>query len=304
MRVLGNIVRLEGVFVLLYKVFKHNDLFVRGVVGMDRPIGVIDSGVGGLTVAYELMRQLPNEEFIYIGDTLRCPYGSRRKDEIIQFTMEMIDFLIKKNVKMIVIACNTATAYTLHILREKLAIPIIGVIEPGARAAIKMTKTNHVGIIGTEGTVKSDAYKLALQKIHPQIMVRSLACPSFVPMIEKGMLTGDKAKKVVQDALGPLHDVAKMDTLILGCTHYPLIAALIREEMGEPVAVISSSEETARETSIILDVHHLLRTSPSEKRHEFYMTGDLKAFQLIVTSLFQKNMANLAAIHIEQTKIG
>lgn len=270
---------------------------------MDKPIGVIDSGVGGLTVAYELMRQLPNESFIYIGDTKRCPYGSRVKEEIIQYTFEMIDFLIEKDVKMIVIACNTATAYTLKLLREKLSIPIIGVIEPGARAAIKMTQTNHVGVIGTEATVRSEAYQCALRKIHPQINVTSLACPTFVPMIEQGILTGSDAEGVVKEALYPLTVVERMDTLILGCTHYPLIAHLIRSVMGEQVNVISSSEETARETSTILDVHQLLRTSPCERAHEFYMTGDLKAFQVIVKTLFKKDHTDLQKIKIAQTQI-
>src|SRR5699024_4931721 len=153
-------------------------------------IGVIDSGVGGLTVAYELMRQLPNEQLIYIGDTLRCPYGPRPKHEVKQFTFQMVHFLMQKNVKMIIVACNTATAFALEDLKRKYDIPIIGVIQPGASAAIKSTENNNIGIIGTEGTIQSNAYPNALHEINKHIEVSTLACPLFVPMVEKGIVTG------------------------------------------------------------------------------------------------------------------
>src|SRR5699024_6274295 len=165
--------------------------------------GVIDSGVGGLTVAHEMMRQLPNETLIYLGDTLRCPYGSRSEQEIIQFTNEMVDFLLKKNIKMLVIACNTATAYTLENLRKTLPIPVLGVIKPGARAAIKMTVSNSIGVIGTEATIKSNAYEKALKNIKPEIEVQSLPCPLFVPMVESGILSGRKAEEIVRESLAP-----------------------------------------------------------------------------------------------------
>src|SRR5699024_7773427 len=148
-----------------------------------RSIGVIDSGVGGLTVAHELMRQLPNEKIIYIGDTQRCPYGPRPAHEVKRFTMELVRFLMKKNIKMIVVACNTATAFALDDLKKELPIPVIGVIQPGARAAIKSTKNNKIGIIGTEGTIASQAYPEALKKINDHLEVTGLACPLFVPMV-------------------------------------------------------------------------------------------------------------------------
>ncbi|MFB1052186.1 glutamate racemase [Paraliobacillus sp. JSM ZJ581] len=248
---------------------------------MDQPIGVIDSGVGGLTVASELMRQLPKEQLIYLGDTFRCPYGSRPREEVIQYTLEMVDFLMKKKIKLLVIACNTATAFTLDLLREKLPIPVIGVIQPGARAAIKSTQNMKIGVIGTEGTIASKAYPDALHSIHSEINVHDLACPRFVPMVEKGILTGEEAYRVVDESLQPLKNEQIIDTLILGCTHYPLLKDTIQSVMGEEVTVISSGEETAREVSAILGYQELLYEGERIPRHAFYTTGSSKIFKQI-----------------------
>lgn len=270
---------------------------------MERSIGVIDSGVGGLTVVHELMRQLPKEPLIYLGDTLRCPYGPRPKEEIIRFTEEMVDFLLKKNIKMLVIACNTATAYTLHHLQRNLSIPVIGVIQPGARAAIKVTKNNHIGIIGTEGTIRSDAYPFALKRINPDIRVDSLACPTFVPMVEQGILSGIEAERNVNETLNPFKKQQEMDTLILGCTHYPLIKHIIQQTMGPNVNIISSSEETARETSTILEVHHLINEKAGIPNHQFYTTGELDIFTKITKTIFRSSINNLQAVTIEKAYI-
>ncbi|MFD1850124.1 glutamate racemase [Oceanobacillus bengalensis] len=259
---------------------------------MDRAIGVIDSGVGGLTVAHELMRQLPKEKLIYLGDTARCPYGSRSPEEVRTFTLEMVEFLLEKDIKMLVIACNTATAYTLKELQVKLDIPVIGVIQPGARAAIKATRNNHVGVIGTEGTVKSNAYTMALERINGDIHVNALACPMFVPLVEKGILSGDEAELVVRESLSPMKKQNHMDTLILGCTHYPLIKGIIQDVIGEHVTIISSSEETARETSTILEVHQLLNTDERTPTHQFYTTGELTIFIEIANTIFQDSKLN------------
>ena len=252
---------------------------------MEKAIGVIDSGVGGLTVAHELMRQLPKEKIIYLGDTARCPYGPRSKEEVMKFTWEMVEFLLNKNIKMLIIACNTATAFTLNDLERKLDIPVIGVIQPGARAAIKFTTNNHVGVIGTEGTIRSEAYTEALKKIKAEIDVHALACPLFVPMVEKGILSGDQAKTVVEESLKPMKN-KPIDTLILGCTHYPLLKDTIKGVIGDYVTVISSSEETARETSTILDVHQLQSNDGTIPLHEFYTTGELEIFIEIAKSIF------------------
>lgn len=251
---------------------------------MDRPIGVIDSGVGGLTVASELIRQLPKEELIYLGDTLRCPYGPRPKEEVIQYTWEMVDFLLKRDIKMLVVACNTATAFTLEQLRKDLKIPVIGVIQPGARAAIKMSQNMRIGVIGTEGTIKSKAYPLALQNINSNIKVNDLACPRFVPMVEDGVLSGPEAYKVVKESLKPLKDKNHIDTLILGCTHYPLLRDIIQDVMGEHVHIISSGEETAREVSTIMGYNKKLYNGDRIPKHKFYSTGRLHVFERIANS--------------------
>ncbi|MFC3040044.1 glutamate racemase [Virgibacillus xinjiangensis] len=269
---------------------------------MERAIGVIDSGVGGLTVVLELMRQLPKEKLIYLGDTARCPYGPRSAEEVKKFTWEMVDFLVEKNIKMLVIACNTATAFTLKELQDKLDIPVIGVIQPGARAAIKHTQNNHVGVIGTEGTVSSAAYTKELHKIKPELRVDSLACPLFVPMVEQGVRTGPKAESVVEETLRPMEQNG-MDTLILGCTHYPLLKDTIQKVVGESVSVISSSEETAAETSTILDVHGLSSNREKSPIHQFYTTGDLDIFMEISKSIFEKDYALMLTIQkVEITK--
>ncbi|GGM27046.1 glutamate racemase 1 [Paraliobacillus quinghaiensis] len=251
---------------------------------MDQPIGVIDSGVGGLTVASELMRQLPKEKLIYLGDTLRCPYGPRPKEEVIQFTMEMVDFLLKKDIKLLVVACNTATAFTLELLQEKLAIPVIGVIQPGARAAIKMTQKMQIGVIGTEGTIASKAYPEALHSINSEIEVHDLACPLFVPMVERGVLNGPDAYSVIEDSLHSIKEKQQIDTLILGCTHYPLLKDTIQAVVGDAVHIISSGEETAREVSAIMGYHQTLYEGERIPMHEFYTTGSWEVFQQIANN--------------------
>lgn len=267
---------------------------------MKRAIGVIDSGVGGLTVAHELMRQLPYEQLYYVGDTLRCPYGPRPQHEVIQFTLEMVDYLLEKDIKMIVVACNTATAFALDVLKRKLSIPVIGVIQPGARAAIKSTKNNQIGIIGTEGTIQSNAYPNALKAINKQLLVTTLSCPLFVPMVEKGMITGDKAYQVVKESLLPLIKTRNIDTLVLGCTHYPLLENTIQKVMGKEVQIISSSEETARETSTILEVHGLLMKESRQPHHYFYTSGNLDLFSKISSQIFAEQLANLQQINVEK----
>lgn len=268
---------------------------------MDRPIGVIDSGVGGLTVASELMRQLPKEQLIYLGDTLRCPYGPRPKEEVIQYTLEMVDFLLLKNIKLLVIACNTATAFTLELLREKLEIPVIGVIQPGARAAIKMTYNMQIGVIGTEGTIASKAYPDALHSIHSEIEVHDLACPSFVPMVEKGILSGEEANRIVRESLASLKDKRVIDTLILGCTHYPLLKETIQAVMGNEVSIISSGEETAREVSAILGYQELLYDGDRYPNHEFYTTGSSHVFEQIANQWLDIPITTLATAYIATT---
>ncbi|SER75550.1 glutamate racemase [Gracilibacillus ureilyticus] len=269
---------------------------------MNQPIGVIDSGVGGLTVASELMRQLPKESIIYLGDTERCPYGPRPKEEVIQYTWEMVHFLLEKNIKMLVIACNTATAYTLHLLREKLDIPVVGVIQPGARAAITNSRTYHIGVIGTEGTITSEAYPLSLKHINAGITVDGLACPRFVPLVEKGLVSGQEAYQVVKESLEPLKHNKLMDTLILGCTHYPMIKDLVQEVMGPTVSIISSGEETAREVSTILGFEKRLYTGNKPAEHQFYTTGDPVIFEQIASRWLEQKIEAVNKIQLTQVR--
>lgn len=270
---------------------------------MERPIGVIDSGVGGLTVAYEIMRQLPKESILYLGDTKRCPYGSRNKEEVVQFTREMVEFLLYKQVKMIVVACNTATAFALDELKRELPVPVLGVIRPGARAAIKFTNNNSIGVIGTEGTILSNAYPLALKQINHDLEVSSLACPLFVPLVEKGILTGRQAIEVVAETLLPFINSNRFDTLILGCTHYPMLKHTIQKVVGDSIRLISSSEETARETGLILELHQLMNKSEQMNGHHFYTTGELSIFKKLTQSIYSDNLTNLSAVHIDKVTI-
>jgi len=249
---------------------------------LKQAIGVMDSGVGGLTVAKEVMRQLPNEKIIYLGDTARCPYGPRTTKEVKRFTWEMTSFLLEKKVKMLVIACNTATAAALDEIRKELPIPVLGVINPGARAAIKKTKNYRVGIIGTEGTVKSGAYERALKSLNSRLFVKAHACPKFVPLVESNEFGGPIAEKIVDEALKPMLN-EKLDTLILGCTHYPLLEPVIKQVMGESVSVISSGDETAHEISAILQYNGLLDTCENDPVHEFYTTGSRRIFSKIAS---------------------
>lgn len=268
---------------------------------MDRPIGVIDSGYGGLTVAKEIMRQLPKETILYIGDSARCPYGPRSTEEVRQFTWEMINELLNKQVKMIVIACNTATAVVLEEARSTLSIPVVGVIQPGAIRAMQTTVNQHIAVIGTTGTISSHAYTSALISISEDVQVESLACPLFVPLVEQGVINGEEAEHIVATSLEPLAGTP-FDTLILGCTHYPLLKPVIEKVMPEHVHVISSGEETAREVSSLLFYHKLNRNSPGIPVQRFYTTGEAKPFQEFASKWLGIQTNHVNTISLEQAR--
>ena len=217
------------------------------------PIGVFDSGIGGLTVVRELMRQLPNESIIYFGDTARVPYGPKSPDTVLRYSREIVDFLKGEGVKAVVVACNTATAHALPALREENDLPIIGVIEPGSRAAARATRSGKVGVIGTQGTINSRAYERAIAAAAPHTEITALACPLFVPLVEEGWLDKDVTRMVAKEYLQPIAD-AHVDTLVLGCTHYPLLKSVIGTVIGREVRLIDSAEETAAETAATLKV--------------------------------------------------
>lgn len=264
---------------------------------MDAPIGVIDSGVGGLTVAKEIMRQLPNETIYYIGDTARCPYGPRTKEEVKIFTWQMARYLQKQEIKMLVIACNTATAVALDDLQRKLTIPVIGVIHPGARAAIKKTKENRIVVLATEGTVKSGAYDKALASLASKTKVRKLACPTFVPLVESGEYEGAFSYELVKKQLNRLHD-EQFDTVILGCTHYPILARQIAAALPEGVEIVSSAEETALDVVTALQYYHLPRTASTKPQHVFYATGSVPIFRSIASKWLEQDELTIKKLHL------
>ncbi|PLT30204.1 glutamate racemase [Peribacillus deserti] len=265
---------------------------------MKYPIGIIDSGVGGLTVAKEVMRQLPHENIIYLGDTARCPYGPRPMEEVKQFTWQMTRFLLKRNIKMLIIACNTATAAVLDEIRNELSIPVLGVIYPGARAALKLTRNLHIGVLGTDGTIKSGAYETALKNINPLTRVESLACPKFVSIVESGEFKSPIAKKVVAETLKSLK-TKKLDTLILGCTHYPLLGPVISSYMGKNIEVISSGEETASEASVILHYNGQMNKSTEPPVYKFYTTGSKGIFQQIASDWLERPIDEVETVKID-----
>lgn len=245
---------------------------------LQQAIAVLDSGVGGLTVVKEVMRQLPQEKVIYFGDTARTPYGPRPAAEVLRFTHQIVDYLLQYQPKMIVIACNTATAVALHEIRAKVEIPVLGVIHPGVRAAIKMTKSNNIGVIGTEGTIRSGAYERALRQISPNVHVEQLACPQFVTLVEQGETEGPQTLAVVERTLQPMRATA-IDCLILGCTHYPFLSEVIGQVMGPDIQLISSADETAREISTILYHRGQLAAADKVPVHQFFSSGDVDTFR-------------------------
>lgn len=247
---------------------------------MQQAIAILDSGVGGLTVAKEVMRQLPREKIIYFGDTARAPYGPRNPEEVALFTEQIVEYLLQFHPKMIVIACNTATAVALDRIRSQVPVPVIGVIHPGARAAINKTRTGMVGVIGTEGTVRSQAYDRALRELSPNVQIMSKACPRLVPLVEKGLFAAAESKEIVFESLSSLQS-EPIDCLILGCTHYPFLQDVIQDVMGPHIDLINSAEETAREISAILYHRNNLAQAHENPVHHFYCSGDPLMFQRI-----------------------
>ncbi len=215
------------------------------------PIGVFDSGIGGLTVVRELIRQLPNESIIYFGDTARVPYGPKSPDTVLRYSTEIATYLRDGGVKVLVIACNTATAHALPALRECLDIPVVGVIEPGSRAAAAASRSGRIGVIGTTGTIRSGAYEKEIRRLRPDAQILSQACPLLVPLVEEGWLDSDATRIIAAEYLGPMAS-AGIDTLVLGCTHYPLLKPVIGATVKRPIRLIDSAEETARETGELL----------------------------------------------------
>ena len=237
------------------------------------PIGVFDSGIGGLTVVRELIRQLPHERVIYFGDTARVPYGPKSPDTVRRYSREITAFLTGQDVKAIVVACNTATAHALDALQREHTVPVIGVVEPGARAAVAATRRGELGVIGTAGTIGSGAYERAIRAIAPDVDIVARACPLFVPLVEEGWLDTEATRLVAREYLGPLR-AAGIDTLVLGCTHYPLLKPLLGRLLGPEVTLIDSAHETAAETARVLEARDLLNTTADDRLTHRFIASD------------------------------
>jgi len=233
----------------------------------DRPVGIFDSGVGGLTVVDQVVKQLPGESILYFGDTARVPYGPKSSETVQRYAREAAAFLLSRDVKAIVIACNTATAHAAAMLKQNLPVPVIGVIDPGATAAVNATRTNRIGVIGTRGTIASGAYDRAVRDRLPDARVYAQPCPLFVPIVEEGWASHEAARLVAEEYLKPVRE-QDIDVLILGCTHYPLLRPLIADIMGPDVALVDSAEQTALELQRVLDRHDL-RSRAREGSHQF-----------------------------------
>ncbi|MBI4844920.1 MAG: glutamate racemase [Candidatus Omnitrophica bacterium] len=244
-----------------------------------RPIGIFDSGVGGLTVVKEVMQALPGEDIVYFGDTARVPYGPKSQDTIIRFSIENILFLLRQNVKLIIIACNTSSSVALSIVERNFKVPIIGVINPGAAEAVRLTKKKRVGVIGTRTTIKSRAYEKQIQLLAPQVRVFSEACPLFVPLAEEGWLEKDVTRQIADEYLKPLK-TKHIDTIVLGCTHYPLLKPVIRKVMGDEVKLVDSARQVAKKAKIILEQNGLLaaKGAKSKSRICFYVSDEPENF--------------------------
>ena len=238
-----------------------------------RPVGVFDSGIGGLTVAHEIITQLPNERIVYFGDTARVPYGPKSPDTVRRYSREIAAYLRDQDVKALVVACNTATAHALTALQDELSMPVIGVVEPGARAAVKRASGGHIGVIGTAGTIRSGAYERAIRSIDPQIRVTTRACPLFVPLVEEGWVDHEVTKQVALEYLSPLMNDG-IAALVLGCTHYPLLKPLFRGILRKGVRLIDSAAETATELGRVLEEHGIKASANGVAKHRFVASDD------------------------------
>lgn len=260
------------------------------------PIGVFDSGVGGLTVVKELIRQLPQEDIIYFGDTARVPYGIKSRETVIRFSIENILFLLKHDVKLICVACNTVSSVALPVIKSHFRVPIVGVITPGAREAVCATQNKRIGVIGTRGTIESHTYENEIKQIDPAIKITAVACPLFVPFAEEGWLAGSAVLSVAKKYLQPLN-AARVDTVILGCTHYPLLKPVIKKALGEQITLIDSAKQVAMEVKKILAREGLLNTARRKPKHKFYVSDNTRWFGSLAERFLGQPLSNVEKVN-------
>ncbi|MFH0801812.1 MAG: glutamate racemase [bacterium] len=254
------------------------------MIGKNNPIGVFDSGVGGLTVASVIMREMPRETIYYYADTGNVPYGPKSPETIRKLVFEILDFLVNKGVKAIVMACNTSSALVLPLLRDQFPVPLIGVIEPGARTALSLSRNRRIGVIANEATVRSNAYAGILQQDDSSVVVKQKSCPLLVPLVEKGEIRSAETREVLKSYLKPLSDEG-IDTLIMGCTHYPFLEGPIAEILGEGVSLVNPAERTVAVLQESLKKTELLRVDDSPPEHRFFVSGDADEFRRIGSRL-------------------
>jgi glutamate racemase len=244
------------------------------------PIGIFDSGIGGLTVTHSIFERLPHESTIYFGDTARVPYGPKSPDTVRRYSLEILHWLLGQGVKLVVVACNTSTAHALQALRSESPVPVIGVIEPGATAAVAATRGGPIGVIGTAGTIASNAYAKAIHALKPDARVEQVACPLFVPLVEEGWFEHPAAQLIAEEYLGSLRG-AEVDALVLGCTHYPLLKPLLGRVMGPQVKLIDSAQETARVVASALKEKGLEGAAGAPVTHRFVVSDDEARFRVV-----------------------
>lgn len=274
----------------------------RELMHKDAPIGIFDSGVGGLTVAREVMRQMPNERIIYFGDTARVPYGSKSPETVTRYSEQIVRFLRTFQVKTIVVACNTASACALDALEKDIDIPIIGVVKPGARVAAEVTKNGRIGVIGTEATINSQIYSNYIQNINAKVTIYDKACPLFVPLVEEGLLDDPVTDEIARRYLAELIDI-DIDTLILGCTHYPLIRSTLGRIVGDKVTLVNPAYETALELRHLLaEMDMLNEETPGlgSDRYRFFVSDKAEKFVRFANSIIKYGILSAKAVNIEE----
>ncbi len=271
--------------------------------GDGRPIGVFDSGIGGLTVAKAIFQLLANEAVRYFGDTARVPYGPKSPATVLRYSREAAAFLLTQDIKLLVVACNTATAHAAEELARELPVPVIGVVEPGARTAARTTRTGRIGVIGTSGTIASGAYDLAVRRLVPDARVYAQPCPLFVPLIEEGWQDHEATQLIARAYLQPLLEV-DIDVLILGCTHYPLLAPVIRQILGPNVQLVDSAQETAIEVKRELEERGLLRVSTEPPVHRFYASDSPMRFREVGARFLDGVVVSVEKVVVEGSKAG
>lgn len=268
------------------------------VNGDPRPIGVFDSGIGGLTTVRELFARLPRESVMYFGDTARLPYGNKSKETVTRFSVEIASFLVRQHVKCVVVACNTASSHALEELRERFGVPVIGVIEPAAKAAVSVSKRGRIGVVGTLATIGSNAYGEAIARLSTQAVVMQRACPLFVPLVEEGWLDHTVTRMVADEYLAEMQ-LSDLDSLILGCTHYPLLAPLLHAAMGAGVQLIDSGAEAARATAELLAARDLLVPAGSgEPQHHFFLSDEprRRSFARVAESFLGRTLPRVTVV--------